>query len=134
MLMPPISRYMSCQPRTVGRSATLQQAHQMMREHLIRHLPVVERGELVGIVSQNDLHLIETLQGADPGELTVAEAMTSEVYSVGFDEPVDVVVETMASRKLSSAVVLDRWGAVRGIFTTMDALQVLADVLRRITA
>ena len=134
MLMPPISRYMSCQPRTVGRSATLQQAHQMMREHLIRHLPVVERGELVGIVSQNDLHLIETLQGADPGELTVAEAMTAEVYSVGFDEPVDVVVETMASRKLSSAVVLDRWGAVRGIFTTMDALQVLADVLRRITA
>ncbi len=133
MLMPPISRYMSCHLWTIGRQATLSEAHRVMREHLVRHLPVVEEDVLVGIVTQADLHLMETLEGADPEQLTVDEAMTTEVYSVGFEEPVDVVVETMASRKLGSAVVLDRWGKVRGIFTTMDALQVLADVLRRVT-
>jgi acetoin utilization protein AcuB len=134
MLMPSISRYMSRQPKTIERGATLQEAHRMMREHLIRHLPVLENGALVGIVSRGDLHLMEALPGAAPGELTVEEAMTSEVYGVGLDEPVDVVVETMASRKLGSAVVLDRRGEVCGIFTTMDALQVLAEVLRRVTA
>ncbi len=133
MLMPPISRYMSCHPWTISRHATLLEAHRMMREHLVRHLPVVEDGALVGIVSQCDLHMMEALPGADPAELTVDEAMTPEVYSVSFDEPADVVVDTMAGRKLGSAVVLDRCGAVRGIFTATDALQVLAEVLRRVT-
>ncbi len=60
--------------------------------------------------------------------------MSVDVYSVGPDDPVDAVVERMASRKFGSAVVLDRRGAVEGIFTTVDALQVLAEVLRRATA
>jgi CBS domain-containing protein len=40
----------------------------------------------------------------------------------------------MAERKLGSAVVVDRAGKVQGIFTTSDALQFFADVLRRETA
>ena len=60
--------------------------------------------------------------------------MTVEVYGVGPDEPIDAVVERMASRKLGSTVVVDRRGVVEGIFTTVDALQVLAEVRRRATA
>ena len=132
--MPPISRYMSRQPWTIRRDATMSQAHQIMREHHIRHLPVLDGGALVGVVTERDLHLIETLPDADPDEVTVEEAMSAEVYGVGPDDPVDAIVERMASRKLGSAVVLDRRGGVEGIFTTIDALQVLAEVLRRATA
>jgi len=134
MLMPPISRYMSCQPWTIRRDATMSQAHQMMREHRIRHLPVLEGGALVGVVTERDLHLIETLPDADPDEVAVEEAMSVDVYGVGPDDPVDAVVERMASRKLGSAVIVNRRGAVEGIFTTVDALQVLAEVLRRTTS
>lgn len=132
--MPPISRYMSCQPWTIRRDATMSQAHQMMREHRIRHLPVLEGGALVGVVTERDLHLIETLPDADPDEVAVEEAMSVDVYGVGPDDPVDAVVERMASRKLGSAVIVNRRGAVEGIFTTVDALQVLAEVLRRTTS
>ena len=134
MLMPLISRYMSRQPWTIRRDATMSQAHRMMREHGIRHLPVLDGGALVGVVTERDLHLIETLPDADPDEVDVEDAMSVDVYAVGPDDPVDAVVERMASRKLGSAVVIDQRGAVEGIFTTVDALQVLSDVLRRATA
>lgn len=112
----------------------MSQAHRVMREHKIRHLPVLDGGKLIGIVTERDLHLIETLPDSDPDEVSVEDAMTADVYTVSADDPVDVVVERMAAQKYGSAVVLDRRGVVEGIFTTIDALQVLADVLRRATA
>jgi acetoin utilization protein AcuB len=134
MLMPPISQYMSRQPWTIRDDATMAQAHQLMREHRIRHVPVLQGGKLVGIVSERDLHLIETLPDCDPEDVAVEEAMTQEVYTVAPDAPVDVVVERMASHKYGSVVVVNGRGIVEGIFTSVDALQVLADVLRRATA
>ena len=133
MLMPPMSRYMTRQPWTIRSDATMTQAHTLMRRHAIRHLPVLDGGALVGLVSERDLHLIETLPGSDPTVVTVEEAMTSDVYTVDPDAPIDVVVEHMAHRKQGSAIVVDRNGIIVGIFTTVDALQVLADVLRKAT-
>jgi acetoin utilization protein AcuB len=105
-----------------------------MREHAIRHLPVFEAGKLIGIVSERDLAMIETLRSVNLDELTVEEAMVQDVYAVPADAPVDEVVEQMASRKLGSTIALDRQGRVSGIFTTVDALQFYADLLRRVTA
>ena len=122
---------MTLQPWTIRKDAKMSQAHQLMREHRIRHLPVLEAGKLVGIVSERDLHLIETLPDSDPDEVTVEEAMTVDVYTVTSDDPVDVIVEQMATHKYGSAVVMDPRGGVEGIFTTVDALQVLGEVLRR---
>lgn len=130
MLMPPISRYMTRQPWTIERGATLTAAHEVMRSHAIRHLPVMDAGELVGIVTERDLHLIETLPDADPDEVTVDEAMTETVYVAGPSDEVAEVVERMAAQKLGSVVVMqDR--RVEGIFTSIDALHVLSSVLRR---
>ena len=134
MLMPTMSRYMTQQPWTIRNDARMSQAHELMRAHRIRHLPVLEGGKLVGIVSDRDLHLIETLADSDPDEVTVEEAMTEEVYAVGLEDPVDAVVERMAAHKYGCAIIVNRRGAVEGIFTTIDAMHVLADVLRRATA
>jgi acetoin utilization protein AcuB len=132
--MPVLSRYMTSQPWTIRKGATMTQAHQLMRKHKIRHLPVLEGGTLVGIVSERDLHLIETLPGSDPDKVTVEEAMTQDVYAVNADVPVDAVVEKMSIRKYGAAVVVDRRGTVQGIFTTVDALHAFAETLRGATA
>lgn len=129
--MPTMSRYMTRQPWTIRKDATMAQAHTLMRAHAIRHLPVLDAGKLVGIVSERDLHLIETLPGGDPDAVSVEEAMVSDVYVVGPNDPVDVVVDHMADHKQGSAIVVDKRGGIEGIFTTVDALQVLADVLRK---
>jgi acetoin utilization protein AcuB len=134
MLMPTVKRYMSRQPWTISPSAKMSEAHRVMREHRIRHLPVIDHGKLVGIVSERDLHLIETLPGGDPDAVTVDEAMIADVYAVSPDEEVDKVIERMADNKLGSALVVTNNGNVEGIFTTIDALQCFADVLRRALA
>jgi acetoin utilization protein AcuB len=125
-----VQKFMTISPVVISSDATLCQARRLMRERNIRHLPVVDGGELVGIVSQRDLYLLETLKGVDPGAEVVREAMTGDPYAVPPDAPLDEVATAMADRKYGSAVVVDR-GSVIGVFTTVDALRALAGLVRR---
>lgn len=122
--------YMTPAARTIGADQPMAAAHRAMRARRIRHLPVLERGRLVGIVTERDLHLVETLRDVDPDRVPVEEAMTPDPYAVAPDTPLVEVVEAMARRKLGSAVVVDG-GRVVGMFTVVDALQALAELLRR---
>jgi acetoin utilization protein AcuB len=125
-----VQRHMTVSPVVIGSDRTLDEAHRLMRERGIRHLPVVDGGALVGLVSQRDLYLAETLKGVDPGTDTVREAMSAEPYAVRPDASLAEVAEVMAERKLGSAVVVDR-GSVIGLFTTVDALHSLARLAAR---
>lgn len=119
--------FMTVCPLTIGLSQPLSVAHEMMRARRIRHLPVLDNGDLVGVVSIGDLHLIETLKGVDPSVVTVEEAMTPEPYAVKADAPIGDVALEMATRRYGSAIVMER-GKVVGMFTTVDALYALAMV------
>lgn len=125
-----VQEYMSVAPVVVSSDCTLAEAHRLMRERNIRHLPVVDGGRLVGVVSQRDLYQLETLRGVDPGVEIVHEAMASEPYAVPPDAPLEAVAATMAESKYGSAVVVDR-GSVIGLFTTVDALRALAALVGR---
>jgi acetoin utilization protein AcuB len=122
--------HMTVSPFVVSSRHTLAEAHQLMREKNVRHLPVVDDGRLVGMVSQRDLYLLETLKGVDPTAETVEEAMTTEPFAVPPDASLQEVASTMAGHKYGSAVVVDK-GAVIGVFTTTDALRALASLLGR---
>lgn len=125
-----VANFMTVGPVVIGKDRPLAEAHRMMRERNIRHLPVVDAGTLVGVVSQRDLYLLETLKGVDPATEIVEEAMTHEPFTVSASTPLEEVAAAMAERKYGSAVVVDR-GAVIGVFTTVDALRALATLLRR---
>jgi acetoin utilization protein AcuB len=99
-----------------------------MRENAVRHLPVLEHGELVGVVTQRDLYLLESLAGGDLREDRVDDAMCQDPYSVQPDAPLDEVTAHMATHRCGCAVVLER-GRVIGIFTTTDALRIVAGML-----
>ncbi|HKA91184.1 MAG TPA: CBS domain-containing protein [Haliangiales bacterium] len=121
---------MTASPVTIGRDQTLTVAHKLMREHRIRHLPVLERGRLVGIVSQRDLHFVETLRDVDPSVVLVEDAMTEPPFTVAPGARLETVAREMAARRIGSAVVVER-GKVVGVFTAVDGLRGLADVLAR---
>jgi acetoin utilization protein AcuB len=123
-----VADYMTKSPAQIGAEQPLRLAHELMRKKRIRHLPVLTGGRLVGIVSLRDLHLVETLQGVDPSEVRVEEAMSPDVYCVAGDAPLQGVVREMAKRKLGSAVVTSGRKVV-GVFTTIDALRALDQAL-----
>ena len=127
--IPEIRKYMTTVPHTIGADQTMARAHEVMREYRLRHLPVMSDQRLVGVVTDGDLHTIETLRGADPDKVKIRDAMTRHVYAVAPDAPLDQVLEEMARQKYGSAVVVDN-GHVVGIFTTVDACQAFADTLR----
>ena len=100
---------MTPQPLTIGRRESLVTAREMMRAHGCGHLPVLEHGELVGMVTKRDLDLL-----ADTGVDLDADRANREV------------ARQMATERYGCAVIIER-GRVIGIFTTTDALRVLAD-------
>ena len=128
--MATVRDYMTPHPFTIGLQQTMERAHEMMREHRLRHLPVLDGGELVGIVTERDLHLIETLKDTNPREVTVEEAMTPEPWTVTPDTPIAQVAAEMAAQRYGAAIVVDDYGRVQGIFTTVDALRALVEKTR----
>jgi acetoin utilization protein AcuB len=132
MTEPLIEQFMSPCPHTIGQEQPLALGHRIMREHGIRHLPVLHAGKLVGVLSQRDLHFIETLQDVDPDSVEVAEAMSTDSYTVGPKSTVREVAAQMAQHKYGSAVVLEEERVV-GIFTTVDGLRALSQLLEQRT-
>jgi len=122
-----IREFMTVSPHTIAIERTLSDAHKLMREHGIRHLPVLEGGRLVGMVSQRDLHLLETLRDVNPAEIRVEEAMSQDVLEVDPAASLARVARVMGKRKLGSAVVT-HGGEIVGIFSTVDALFALATI------
>jgi acetoin utilization protein AcuB len=125
-----VGRFMTQSPHSIGRDQVLEKAHALMREHNIRHLPVLEAGKLAGILSQRDLYFVESLGGVDPNVVKVEEAMSPDTYSVRPETPVEEVVAEMADHKYGCAVVIDGTRVV-GVFTTTDALRALSELMGR---
>ena len=126
--IPTIQKYMTTSPHTIGEDQPMTVAHRMMREHHIRHLPVLRGAKIVGLVSDRDLNMVETLKEVDPHKVLVSEAMSQDPYVVSPDAALDEVVSTMAERKYGSAVVTQH-DKVVGIFTTVDACRAFSDLL-----
>jgi acetoin utilization protein AcuB len=126
--IPTLQKFMSTSPHSIGKDQSLAKAHETMKAHHIRHLPVLDAGRLVGLLTSRDLALVETFRDVDPKQVTVEDAMSTEVYAVSPTAPLDEVVREMAEKKYGSAVVLSN-GHVVGIFTTVDACRALAELL-----
>ena len=121
-----IDRYMSSVVVLIDPSQTLAEAMRRMRSHEVRHLPVVARGRVIGLLSQRDAYLVQSLApGVDPTQILVSEAMTRDPYTVDPEQPIDVVAREMARRKIGSVLVTHN-DVLLGLFTTTDALLALA--------
>ncbi len=126
--IPTVSKYMTTSPHSIGTDQNLKVASELMEKYKIRHLPVLERGLLLGLISDRDLKTAIGLRDLDPTRATVAEIAREEVYVTSPDAPLDQVVRTMAQKRYGSAVVMDNHKMV-GIFTAVDALGALDELL-----
>jgi CBS domain-containing protein len=63
--IPTVQKYMTTAPHSIGTDQPLARAHEMMRSLDIRHLPVLSGGQLVGMLTDRDLALIESMGGVE---------------------------------------------------------------------
>jgi len=127
--IPLVSKYMTVAPHSIGSDQSLATARDFMKQHGIRHLPVMEGGKLKGLLSDRDIKMALGFQGVNPIITRVEEIALEDAYTVSSSARLDEVVATMADKRIGSALVMDHDHLV-GIFTATDSMKALADLLR----
>ena len=122
-----IKNYMTPMPYVIKKDASIQEALGFMRKNQISHLPVVENETLLGLVTDRDIKLAATFDGAE--NMTVEEVMVLQPYRVHPTSRLSAVALSMAEHDIGCALVEDK-GKIVGIFTTQDALRVLGEKIR----
>jgi acetoin utilization protein AcuB len=113
---------------TVGRHDSCAEARRLMDEHRIRHLPVLEDGRLVGIVSDRDLRAVPA------GALAVAvdRVMTRSPVAVAPPTRIEHAARLMLDGRIGALVVVER-EAVVGIVSYVDVLRAFVQVIETAT-
>jgi acetoin utilization protein AcuB len=127
--MPKIEKVMTFMPHTIGHDIKISNAISLMRENRIRHLPVLNAGNLVGVLTDRDIKVASSFEGS--GELRVDDVMMPDPYCVNHDAQLDEVVKEMAEHKYGCVVVRQENNKIVGIFTAVDALRALSELLRQ---
>ena len=115
------------------RGTPLVEAAKLMREHHVGSLVVVvdrlsERVP-VGIVTDRDITVAVIAKGLDPRTLTVGDVISEECLSVREQDSLADALRLMRSRGIRRLPVLTKSGALAGIVTIDDLLELIAEEL-----
>ena len=129
---PPIARYMSERPRTIGIRATVEEAEELCKRAGIRHLPVVQNGRFVGILSDRDLR--RALGRSKGGTSSIDEFVTFEPITAAPDQPISLAAQLLVEHHISALPIVDADGELVGILSAIDLLEPCAVALELQTA
>ncbi len=104
----------------------LQSIFDKMQEGGVRHVPIFEGTKLVGILTDRDLRNFQFALDS----VLVDKVMARDVYQVVSGALLRDVVFEMSEKKLGSAIVFDSENEEYSIFTSIDALNALNEILR----
>ncbi len=117
-----IKDMMTKDPITVQPETAVLDAVKIMKDHQIRRLPVVEKGNLVGIVAQSDL--LEVLPPSSAPGRSIGEIMQKNPVTVNPDTLFEDALQIGQKKKIDSFPVVDN-GKLVGIATESDILRYL---------
>ncbi|HSJ26208.1 MAG TPA: CBS domain-containing protein [Longimicrobiales bacterium] len=126
---------MTPQVVTASSDTTLAEALSTARTHRIRHLPVLDGGRLVGIITDRDLRLaMPPAWASNRDELsralherTVGEVMTTNVVTIEPDIPMEEAARQMLTNRIGCLPVME--GArLLGILTKADLVSAFTEL------
>ena len=119
-------------PITLGPQASVGKALRLMDKHRIRHLPIVEEGRLVGIVSDRDLRTCQPPLEEEWSRVEYAiglleqpleDHMTHEVHCVAPDTSIATAVDLVINHRIGCLCVTDAGtNKLAGIVSQLDLL------------
>ena len=129
-----IGELMSAQPKTVSPQDSLLDATRILKENGFKHLPVVDNGALVGVVTDRDLkrasasdattlEVHELLYLLD--KVKVEQIMVRDPITTQPENTVESAAKLMVDRKVGCLPVISG-GKLAGIVTKDDLLKLLA--------
>jgi len=110
---------------TLSQDISIQEAAQILTREGIDGAPVMEVGEVVGILTLSD---IAKAIGQNKEKLTVKDIMSHRIITVEFDMMIADAVEVMNQNQIGRLIVLDENGHPGGIITRTDLLNKIADI------
>jgi acetoin utilization protein AcuB len=122
---------------TISPNDTIREGLKLLDLLEVRHLPVVEGEQLLGMVSDRDLRhfrLPAAEESKNPWyaehllEKKVVDAMNPEVISVSAEDDIRDAVEVMVDRKIGALAVVDNH-KLMGILSYIDVLRALVGKL-----
>ena len=121
-----VQEIMSAPVVTVDVEASLMSAFEIMQQKGIRHLPVLQHGRLIGIVSDRDLRLATSMLRPEPfaKEARVAEVMTQNPVTATPLDPVEEAARLMHEHKIGCLPIVENDQLV-GVVTGPDLLGAL---------
>jgi CBS domain-containing protein len=106
--------------RPVPQDSTVQRAAQMMREFDVGALPVVDGRTLIGMVTDRDITIRATAEGADPNTTFVRQVMTPTVVGCSEKTDVEEAARIMREMRIRRLLVLDRSEHPVGVLSLGD--------------
>lgn len=123
-----IAQVMTPVPKSIGPEVPLSKAQELMAKLKVRHLPVLVGSRVVGLISDRNAKAAALSKWGEG--FTVEDVMMPDPYVVKPSEKVETVLTEMMKYKYGSALVQEKSGEIVGIFTTVDALYLLRQLLR----
>ena len=99
----PVTEFMTQVPHSVGHDMNLETAKDMMLKYSCHHLPVLDGGHLVGVLSDTDIRKAEKYQKSE--NVKVEDIMTDEPIVVEPNMDVFQVAMIMHQKKIGSVIV-----------------------------
>lgn len=130
----PISKLMTKHVITLGKEDALEKAEHLFKQHKIRHIPVVEKNVVVGILSYSDLLRLSFADITDDADrpadamvyhmLSVGQVMKRNIVTVSPLNSIKKVAKIFATKEFHALPVVEN-NALVGIVTTTDLIKYL---------
>jgi acetoin utilization protein AcuB len=129
-----VEEIMFKKPFTAKKTQSLLEAHELMVKHSIRHLPVVERNRLLGIITESDIRNAFIGSGPtdpkapNPSKMKIQDHMTETLLTVTPDTNVEDAALVIYKNKIGALPVVQNQGLV-GIISVMDIVGLFIDIM-----
>ncbi len=108
---------------SIGPSASVHAALEMMHQRRVGALVVTEEGALVGIISERDFAREMITSDRGPKDMLVSDIMTTEVQTVTLDKTVGECMALMTNRRFRHLPVLDDTKRLVGVISIGDVVK-----------
>ena len=125
---------MSTPAITIDVNDSMNDAIKLLKKHNIKMLPVMEKGKLVGIITDRDLKRASASDATTMeihellyliSKIKIKDIMTKNPVTVPPDYTIEETAEVLLKHKISGVPVVDHYGMVVGVITQNDIFRII---------